>query len=198
MIACGVILYKHHLRALLQGQHLARRIGVFWEVAFYLRLECIAVARQFLQFVLVVTVRQIVMGGQADIALTLFGNESRLASLVQDSNVVGRGLRLTDMIQHIEEGSIFLTKHLAQQDRHIFYLLERLRAKEIRRVIIGFQQRLILWGHHRRQLLQIANHQQLHAAEGLIMITIPSQYGVDGIKQITSYHRDLIDNQQVE
>ena len=102
------------------------------------------------------------------------------------------------MIQHIEESHVFLTKHLAQQDRHIFYLLEGLRTEEIRRVVIGFQQCLILWGNHWRQLLQIANHQQLHPAKRFVMITISSQHGVDGIEQIASYHRDLVDNQQVE
>ena len=41
-------------------------------------------------------------------------------------------------------------------------------------------------------------HPQLYASEGFIMIAISSQHRVDGIEQIASYHRDLVDNQQVK
>ena len=134
----GVVFHKHHLCTLLQRQHLTRRIGVFRKIAFNLGLECIAVTWQFLQFVLVVVIRQIVMGGQTDIAFALLRDKSRLASLIQSSDVVGGGICLTDVVQNIEESGIFLTKHLTQQDGDIFYLLQGLRSKEIGRVVIGF------------------------------------------------------------
>ena len=54
------------------------------------------------------------MSGQTDIALALFGDKRGLASLIQSDNIVGGGMRLTDMVQYIKESSIFLTKHLTQ------------------------------------------------------------------------------------
>ena len=98
------------------------------------------------------------MGGQADVALALFRDKGWLASLIQRGDVISRGMRFTDMIQHIKKSLVFLTKHLTQQDGDIFNLLQGLRTKEIRCIVIGFQQGLILWCYHWRQLLQVANH----------------------------------------
>ena len=138
------------------------------------------------------------MGGQADIAFTRFGDESGLATLVEDGDILCRWLGFADMVEHIEEETVFLTIDLFQLDGHIFYLLEGLRTKEIGGVVIGFQQRLVLRCHHRSQLLQVADHQQLHTSEGLVSVAEPPKHGVDGIEQVAAHHRDFIDDQQVE
>ena len=94
--------------------------------------------RQLGEFAVVIVVCQTVVSGQTDIAFALLRDKSRLASLIQSSDVVGGGICLTDVVQNIEESGIFLTKHLTQQDGDIFYLLQGLRSKEIGRVVIGF------------------------------------------------------------
>ena len=51
---------------------------------------------------------------------------------------------------------------------------------------------------YRSQLLKIANHEQLDAAEGFVAILITPQDIVYGIQQVTAHHGNLIDDQQVK
>ncbi len=52
--------------------------------------------------------------------------------------------------------------------------------------------------HHRWQLLHVANHQQLHPSERLIIPAKLAQPLVDTVQQVGTYHTDLIDHQQVQ
>ena len=77
---------------------------------------------------------------------------------------------------------------MLQLDGDIVYLLQSFRTKEIRRIVVGLQHPFVFGRDHGRQLCQVANHQQLHAAKGLVMFAETSQNGIDGIEQIGSYH----------
>src|SRR4051812_4694040 len=46
--------------------------------------------------------------------------------------------------------------------------------------------------------MQIADHQQLHTAEGLRILSESSKYIIHSIEQIGPNHADLIDHEQVE
>ena len=84
-----------------------------------------------------------------------------------------------------------------QLDGDIVNLLEGLRRKEIGGAVIRFQDTFVLGGDNGRELGQVANHQQLHATKGLVVFTETPEHGIDGIEQIGTYHRYLVDNQQI-
>ena len=81
---------------------------------------------------------------------------------------------------------------------HIVNLRQCLRTEEVGRVVIRAEHPFVFGRHHGRQLLQVADHQQLHATEGLVAVTETTQYTVDGIEEVATHHRYLIDDQQVE
>ena len=83
MFSRGVVLYEHHLCALFQRQLFARGVGILWEVAFDLCLEGKTATRQFGEFVLVVTVCQMVVGGQTDVSFARLGDEGGLIPVIQ-------------------------------------------------------------------------------------------------------------------
>ena len=71
-------------------------------------------------------------------------------------------------------------------------------AEKVWRLVVVSQQFPIFLLYHGRQLVQVANHQQLHSAEGLRVVTIAPQHIVDRIEQIRPHHADFIDYQQFE
>ena len=60
------------------------------------------------------------------------------------------------------------------------------------------QQRPLAVLHHGRQLLQVAYHEQLHAAKGLAAAPQHTQGRVYGIEQVGAYHTDFVDDHEVE
>ena len=106
-------------------------------------------------------------------------------------------MTVAHLIQDIDERGILLAVDMLQLNGHIVYLLQGLRAKEVGSVVIGLQHPLILGCHHWCQLCQVTNHQQLHTTKGLVMLTEAAQHGIDGIQQVSTHHRDLIDNEQI-
>ena len=82
MLSRRVVLHEHHLCAQFQRQLFACRIGILREVALDLCLEGITATRQFGEFVLVVTVCQMVVGGQTDVAFAGLGDEGGLIPII--------------------------------------------------------------------------------------------------------------------
>ena len=83
MLSRGVVLHEHHLCALFQRQLFACRIGILREVALDLCLKGVTAARQLHEFVLVVAVCQMVVGGQTDVAFAGLGDEGGLIPVIQ-------------------------------------------------------------------------------------------------------------------
>ena len=118
-----VVLDKHHLCAFFQHQQVARRIGIFREVAFDFGFEGVTLGGQLGQFTLVIVVCQTVVSGQSDIAFTRFWDEGGMVALVEDVDVLGRWFGFSDMVEYVEKGVVFLTIDLFQLYGDIFYLL---------------------------------------------------------------------------
>ena len=102
------------------------------------------------------------------------------------------------MVEQTDEGVVLLAVHLVELDGDVFGLGEGFRPEEIGSVVVGVEQCLILGSHHRGELLQVANHEQLHAAEGQVSVAEPAQHGVDGVEQVAPHHGNLVDDEQVE
>ena len=48
------------------------------------------------------------------------------------------------------------------------------------------------------ELVYVANHQQLHSAERLVVVAHSSHHGINGVEQVGAHHRYLVDDEQVD
>ena len=92
---------------------------------------------------------------------------------------------------------IALTVDMFQLYRHIVQHLQGSAPKEERCFVIAVEQWSLLICDNRCQLLQVANHQQLHPAKRQTTVTETSQHMVYRIKQVATHHAYLVDNQQI-
>ena len=91
-----------------------------------------------------------------------------------------------------------LTKDMHQLDGQHLQTSQCCTAEEVGRVVIIAQELPFRPLNHRSQLVQVADHQQLHTAKGQFGATVATQHTVHAIEQIRPYHADLVDNQQVK
>ena len=77
-----VVLHKHHLRSLLQFQHLLRRIKILGKFAFNLCFKNERTPRQLLQFTVIHPLCLIIMGNKPDISLLFRWIEPRQVTAV--------------------------------------------------------------------------------------------------------------------
>ena len=138
------------------------------------------------------------MRGQSDVVASGFRLESGLALSVQPLQVGSRGVPFSDVVEQVDEGVVLLAVDVCQFDGHVADAAQRFRSEEVRRIVILLQQFLLFRCHDRRELLQVADHEQLYASEGPVVFAETAQYGVDGIQHVRPYHAYLVDDQQVE
>ena len=81
---------------------------------------------------------------------------------------------------------------------HRFGVAQGTAAKEIHGLIMIAQQIPFLVFHDGRQLMQVADHEQLNAAKGFVTVTVTAQHIVNGIEHISTYHTDFINHQQIK
>ena len=188
VIASGVVLNKHHLSTFFQYKPLTCRVGVFWEVSFYLCIEGILIPGKLRKLVLIVVVCQFVMCRQTDISFLGLGDKCRLIALIEFLKILSCWFCLADIIEDVKKGSVFLTIYFFQLYRHIVYLGKSLGTEEIWGVVIWCKKTFVLWGHHRCQLLKVSYHQQLYSSKGLVSVAISPKYRIDGIEEVTAHH----------
>ena len=104
---------------------------------------------------------------------------------------------LANLVQQCDERLVLLTIDVRELDGDVVYLLQRFRAEEIWCVVVRFQHALVLRRDDGRELCQVANHQQLHAAKGLSVFTETAQNSIDGVEQVGTHHRYFVDDEQV-
>ena len=51
--------------------------------------------------------------------------------------------------------------------------------------------------HDGRELLEVADHQELDAAEGLAAVAEAAEDAIDGVEEVGAHHADFVDDQQV-
>ena len=200
VIAVGsrrIVFHKHHLRALLQHEYLVGGIGIFRELALHLGAEGEGTAGQVLQLALVDALRLVVVRHQADVTVFAAGAETGHVAAVQAGQRLVVATILAHPVQQVEEGRVLLAIHGGQLDGAILRLPQGAAGEEVGRVVVTLQQQPLLILHHGGQLLQVAYHEQLHAAEGLRAVAVAAQHLVDGIEQVGPHHADFVDDQEV-
>ena len=192
-----IVLDEHHLSAHLQYHRLGRRIGVVGEGALQRRPEGVWGRLELVQLMLVDPVGSIVVGAQADGRDVSQVLAERCHAAVEHLQVGGSRVALPNVVKKFDEACVLLSVDGFQLNGHVVGCGKCLAAKEIRRVVVGPQQLFVLGSDDGRQLSQVAYHEQLHAPKGLVAVAESAQHGVDGIEQIGTHHRNLVDDEQV-
>ena len=193
-----VVLHEHDLRSLLEGQlHVGgeRSLGEF---AFGFGEEGEGFARQFCEFLVVDPAGLPVVGHEADEAVARLRLESGDVSAVQRLKRRDVAAVVAYAVEQAEEAGVVLAVDGLQLDGAVFALPERTAGEEVRGVVIFFEQLPFVVLDYGRELLQVAYHQHLYAAERPVASAVAAQHIVHRVQKVGSDHADLVDHEQVD
>ena len=105
---------------------------------------------------------------------------------------------VSNLVEQVDEPAFRLPEDMLQFDSHHLGSLEGETAEEVRRFVVRSQKFPVFRLDDRRQLVQVADHEQLHAAKSARVVTIAAKHVVHGIEQVCPHHADLIDDEQVK
>ena len=77
-------------------------------------------------------------------------------------------------------------------------LLQSQAAKEVGRGVVLAQHRPFAFLYYGSQLAEVANHQELHSAEGAVFVLMKTQHGIYLVEEVGTHHGDLVDDEEVE
>src|SRR5215475_14462874 len=138
------------------------------------------------------------MRGQRDVRVFSVRLETGDVTTVESFEHLSIDLTVSDLIEQLDEAGIRLTEDMLQFDRHHLGSSEGETAEEVRRYIMRPQEFPVFRFDDRRQLVQVADHEQLHAAESARVVTVAAKHVVHGIEQVCPNHADLVDHEQVK
>ena len=107
-------------------------------------------------------------------------------------------LVVADAVEEIDKGLVLLAVDGGELDGDVVEALEGFAVEEIGRGVDALHKGAFALGNHRRQLVYVADHQQLYTAERAAVATIAPEGGVDSVEQVGSHHRNLVDDKQLE
>ncbi len=198
LFAGDVVFGKHDLRAFFKGQGLLRRVHVVGKISLNDGREGLFPARKFLQFPLVDLLGLVIMRGEGDVALAGRRTEAGQAAAVELLQKFTGQLVVADGVEDVDKGLVPLAVDVLQGHAHILGFLQGLAAEEKRGLVMILQQLPLFVLHHGGQLLQVADHEQLHASECPVAVFVPAQHFVNGIEHVGAYHTDLVNHQQIQ
>ena len=193
--AFAVVSYEHDFCPFLEGEELFGRVAVCGELAVDHGLECHRLSRKFCQFRAVDMVRLCIMSRQSDDIFAVFRCAD--AGIQAAEDVMGDPV-FTYCVEDADEFRVLLAMDLLELDGDVVELLQSLRMEEIRRRIDLRNVLAFAVLDHRRQLMDIPDHKELHSSERTVVPSISTQAHVDSIQQIRTHHRYLVYDQQVE
>ena len=171
------------------------RESIFGKIVFHLRRIGISPSFKRIEFTVIDLLSLVIMSCQRNISFGIVGIESGYISAVQCLQGSQIRLVIPDLIEQMDEYRIRLPVYVSQFDTLVRDHLQSFTAKEERRRINILQHPPFLFFHDRCQLLQIADHQQLHPAERFVPVSVTAEHIAHSIQQIRPDHTDLVDNE---
>ena len=193
-----VVFDEHDLSALPQLQRAVRRIEVFRKVALDLRFEGVLRRLQRFEPGFVDRLGRAVVRGQRDVAFPVGGFEARNVPLVEGFERRRIDSSVAYPVQQFDETVVLLPVDALQLDGDKGRLPQGFRSEEIGRVVEPAQQPPLFVAHDGGELTQVADHEQLYAAERLASVAVAPQRVADGVEHVGPHHADFVDNEQVD
>ena len=189
-----VILDEHDLSTPLELQRMVRGIRFLWKIAHNGGLEDVAWSRKLAEVPGVDIMRDPIGRSQRDVGILAGRSEIRDESAVEFPQRLLIETVDPHLVQQRDELRGGLTVNMFQFDRNVVGLAERTAAEEIGCIVELGQHVPILLLYDRRQLVQVADHQQLHTAKRPAVVAEVAQHLVDGVEHIRADHTDLVDH----
>ena len=205
--ALRVVLEKHHLTSLLEHELLLGWVGRLGEGARHIGPKGEANTLEGIHAFLIVAVGRSVVGGEADgtinklrtgLRMTVCEQLAVVHTTIQPCKALRGESVLAHFVEDIDKGAVGLTIHVRELYGHMLRLLQGMTAEEVGRMVILAQEAPLTILHHRSQLAEVANHEQLHPSEGAVAILVKTQYGINLVEKVGTHHGDLINDEQVE
>ena len=173
--------------------------AVLWELSFDFPFQRHGVAGQFRQLLFIDVVHHIATCGQGDVHVVFVRYDFGVVSGVQKLEVGGRSCIVADVVEHSHEGRIALSVYLCQFNGHQFHFVEDSGREEIGRRVEAVQDFTLVALYDRLQLIDIAHQQHLLASERFAhVLGVDTQYLVDEVDDVGTYHRDFVDDDQLQ
>ena len=141
----------------------------------------------------------LVRGRQRDRKTRILQHCCGIVTAIEMRDIIRRHTVVAHATEQSDEGAVFLAIDCLELDHRKRKIAQRMRAEEIGRRVIFTENSAILRSHYRRQLVQIADKDHLHAAERLPrMRAVQAQESFDAIEDIGAHHRYFVDHDGIE
>ncbi len=134
-----VVFHEHNLCSDLDGQLFVGRIGEFGEVALNRSRKGVCRTFQLLQFLLVVAVCHVVMGGETNPSFAVGWSEIGYVALVEFLQHFACDIICTDMGKYVDEVRILLTVDVFEFYRDVRNLCQSTTAEEVRGGVVWLE-----------------------------------------------------------
>ena len=191
-----VVLDEDDLCAWLELEFHRRGQGGLGEVALDDACEGGGLAFEFGEVLFVGVVDDVAAGGEGDAHRPLWW--SWHYPCVEGLEIGRGGGVVADAVEDGDEVAVGLAIDLAELDGDDGHLLPHLRVEEIGAGVEGLQQLAVFVLEHGFQLVDVAHEQQLFATKGLGVAGVDAQHLVDEVDDIGTYHRDLVDDDELD
>ena len=167
-------------------------------MTFYLRHIGVSLSRQRIELRGVDPLGLGVVGGETYTALHTVGIEVGYITTIQHIEHTLIGHVVAHTVEQIHKLRVGLPIYLVQLNHSITHTCQSAAAEKVWRGIILTQNLPLLVLHNRRQLTEVAYHEQLHTTERLVAVTAEPQHVVNRIEHIGTHHAYLVYHEQVD
>ena len=198
MGAGGVVFDEHHLCTHFEGEGEGCGIGSFGEDTLDFGLVVAGRGGEHGYLLSIVAVGHGIVGGETDVVAAGSGAERGLHAAVEHLQVGGSEAVVADMIENLNEALVLLAEDAGELQGDVRDLRQGLATEEIGGVVVAAEHGLVAGSDHGCELLKVADHEELHSAEGEGRAAIFAQGIVDGVEEVGAHHGDLVDDEEVE
>ncbi len=138
------------------------------------------------------------MRGEGDVSLAFGRLKAGLVAAVELVEDFGGELVVAHFIEQRDECAVALAVDVFEFDGHRFGEGEGAAAEEVGRFVVGAHHFPLVFFDDGRELVQVADHEQLHASEGQAAVFVAAQYVVHGVQEVGAHHADFVNDEQIK